>query len=238
MIYSKEKLVELARIHAKREEFHKKIESALSIIRQYYRHGKSYVACSGGKDSLVLAHLIVHHVDPDVIVFHWDHGRWLMPRFLEAEIVECIRSIPVRNLVIERFRYGDSSPNARVNYAVWYRAFYKTLTEFCKKHNMEAAFLGLRAEESHVRKRKASRVVEKHEGTGTLLVYPLFNWTWIDVWAYIITNNVRYPSIYDTYARYLGYGKVRLVTFFDKEFEGIGTMYLDQVLLWKHRNNP
>ena len=68
------------------------------------------------------------------------------------------------------------------------------------------------------------------------LCFPLLNLTWKDVWAYIISNNLPYPSIYDRYAEVLGYDKVRLVTFFDNEFEKLGAPYLDGVLMPEFRN--
>jgi len=238
VIFEKGKLVEVCKIHAKREDFWKKVENAIDVAKRFYKHGKSYVACSGGKDSLALTHLIVHNIDPDVPVFHWNHGKWLIPKQIENDILNCIKSIPVKNLIIRTYRFGEVSEKSRINYVKWYRTFYKTIEELNKEFKFEICFLGLRAEESITRRRRTREYHEFHKGTGTTLVYPLRDWSWLDVWTYIIINNVRYPKIYDIYAKYLGYDKVRLVTFFDKEFEGIGTYYLDQVLLWKWRLNP
>lgn len=238
MIFDKSKLVEVCKIHARREEYLRKVESALSIVKQYYRPERSYVSCSGGKDSLALTHLIVHNVDPDVVVFHWDHGRWLVPRWIENDIVDCIKSIPVRNLVVRRYGFGSASEWSRIDYRRWYEAFFSAVSEIVRDLGLEVCFLGLRAEESHVRRRRTMNVVEHHKSTGQLMVYPLRDWTWLDVWTYIVTNRVRYPRIYDVYARIIGYDKVRLVTFFDKEFEGVGTYYIDSVLLWRWQSSP
>jgi len=235
MIFDKSKLVETCRLWAGREEYLRKIDEALSIVRRHYVPGKSYVSCSGGKDSLAMVHLIVHNINPNVTVFHWDHGKWLMPRWVEHDILECIRSVPVRNLIVKRYIFGDSCEKARIDYAKWYRAFFKTIEMLNREHGLEVCFLGFRAEESHVRKVRVKREFEIHKSLGVKLVYPLRSWSWLDVWTYLIINNVKYPRIYDMYAKVLGYDKARLVTFFDKEFEGIGTYYLDNVLLWRDR---
>ena len=242
MIFEKSKLIEVCKVHAKREEFWKKVETSLEVIKRFYKPERSYVACSGGKDSLALTHLIIHNVDPNVIVFHWNHGRWYIPRWIERDIIECIKAIPVKNLIIKRSRYGEN-PKCRELSAIkpsfGLRGMYSFIKNvLVKEMRIEVCFLGLRAEESCIRKRRTREYHEFHKGTGTTLVYPLRDWTWLDVWTYIIINNIKYPKIYDIYAKYLGYDKVRLVTFFDKEFEGIGTYYLDQVILWKWKLKP
>ena len=49
--------------------------------------------------------------------------------------------------------------------------------------------------------------------------YPILNWTYVDVWAYIISNNLPYHSTYDLQGEYMGWDEVRFVTFNDPEFE-------------------
>ena len=77
-------------IHSHTPEYFAKVNSALDIIRSHYISKKSYVSCSGGKDSLVLTHLCLK-VDPNIIVFHWDHGSYLMPREVEKEEIKAKR---------------------------------------------------------------------------------------------------------------------------------------------------
>ena len=69
-------------------------------------------------------------------------------------------------------------------------------------------------------------------------VHPIYNFTWRDVWAYVFRHNVPVPSIYIRYAKLLGWDRVRLVTFFDREFEKYGAPQIDSVLSWRWRNNP
>ena len=232
MIYDRQTLAEVCRIHAKRDEYKQRVEEAIQIAKKHYIKGKTYVSCSGGKDSLALLHLVATNIDSDVYVFHWDHGKWLMPRWIEQDILSCIYSV-AKNVVVKSYSFGNMSPLSRIDYRRWYREFFATVDRLSSEMGFEVCFLGLRAEESHVRRKRVAKEYETRRNVK--LVYPLRNWTWLDVWTYLVTNNIRYPRIYDIYAKLLGYDKVRLVTFFDKEFEGIGTLYIDNVILWRDR---
>ena len=41
---------------------------------------------------------------------------------------------------------------------------------------------------------------------------------------------------YDKYVAVLGWDRARFVTFFDKEFEHLGSINVDGVLMWRWRN--
>ena len=89
----------------------------------------------------------------------------------------------------------------------------------------EYQFVGLRKEEGC----KRSATIREHKRKGE--VYPLEDWRWLDVWAYIVSHGLPYPAVYDRYASLVGYEYARLVTFFDMEFEKYGLPYLDGFLL-------
>ena len=221
-------------LHSKTPEFREKVEKSLKIIQEHYVKNRSYVSCSGGKDSLVLTHLCLK-VDPDILVFHWDHGAYLMPREVEKDILGCIKALGVKNLAVRTSR-RLWRPEARVDYRIWYRAFYGALRKLVEERGLEVCFLGFRAEESPRRKCRTRRFYEYDKATGVKLVYPIRSWTWLDVWAYIVSNNIKYPKVYDIYGEVLGYDKARLVTFFDMEFEKYGSPYIDGVLMWRYRH--
>ncbi len=208
-------------------EYRKRVREAKDIIDQALkRYANPYVAYSGGKDSLCLLHLVLQEQN-DIDVWHWDYGDALIPRSIEREIIKNARQIGAENIVI---RKRGNNKHARENYKFGYHHFFVSLNKLKKERGWNLGFIGIRKEESLRRKREYSHFFDKHN------CYPILNFSWKDVWAYIVSNNLPYPSIYDRYAEVLGYDKVRLVTFFDSEFEYLGAPYIDGVLLPEFRN--
>jgi len=212
---------------AETEEFKRKVESAKRVIRQALSIArKPYVAVSGGKDSLTVLHLVLQE-KRDIDVWHWDHGRWLMPRGVEREIVRALRGVcKPEQLVIESSKSLDEE-EARWDYKRWYRAFYGKLNRIAKERGWDLCFLGIRAEESHRRRVKYDFFVR---GEITICC-PIFDWSWRDVWAYVFANKLPYPKVYDKLAELVGWENARLTTFFDHEFAW--KMDLDKFVLWK-----
>jgi 3'-phosphoadenosine 5'-phosphosulfate sulfotransferase (PAPS reductase)/FAD synthetase len=185
------------------------------------------VSVSGGKDSMTLLHIVASICRGDVDVFHWDHGPALMPREVEHEILQNIRTVaPKARVVVETYSLGDSE-RARADWRPWYREFFSTLERLDYRHHI----LGIRAEESS-RRRGRGRVVDRGRWVE---VHPIYYFTWRDVWAYVFKHNVPVPRVYYIYARYVGWDKARLTTFHDREFEKYGNQ-IDAVLMWREKN--
>jgi phosphoadenosine phosphosulfate reductase len=209
-----------------------KVAEAAEFTRQYIDEG--LVSVSGGKDSMAMLHIIVNRVKGEVHVFHWDHGPYLMPREVEKEIVENILKVaPRAHIHIRVYRRGFNE-RARVDWRPWYVEFFKALEELTKQLRVRYHLLGVRAEESS-RREARGRVVERRSWVE---VHPIYHFTWRDVWAYIFKHDVPVPRVYYTYAKLLGWDRVRLVTFFDREFERYGSPQVDSVLSWRWKNTP
>jgi len=201
------------------------VEEALGQFR------RPYIAFSGGKDSSVMAHMVLSRA-PETTVFHWDYGPYYIPRWLEDEFIENAKRLGAKNIrvetsslylkekrearnVIGRILIGLLGPQMRAEY--------------------DACFLGLRAEESSRRKvRMKSGFYEDDQGITN--IFPIRNLTYRDIWAYLINRGLPYASIYDRYGPVIGWDRVRLVTFFDREFEHFGSPTVDGVLMPEFKN--
>jgi 3'-phosphoadenosine 5'-phosphosulfate sulfotransferase (PAPS reductase)/FAD synthetase len=185
------------------------------------------VSVSGGKDSMVMLHVIVTRARPDVNVFHWDHGAALMPREVEAEILAGIRAVaPRARLIVRKFSLDDE--RARVEWRRWYAEFFSTLRSLGFRYHL----LGIRRDES-CRRAARGRVVRRRHWVE---VHPIYEFTWRDAWAYVFRHGIPVPSVYFAYAKLLGWDKVRLVTFHDREFEKYGAPQIDGYLAWRWRH--
>jgi len=204
-----------------------KANEAAEFSAEYLDEG--VVSVSGGKDSMVMLHIIVNKCRRDINVFHWDHGPALMPRPVESEILRNIFRVAsgARRIIVKRFAKGFTE-RARAEWRDWYAAFFSTLRSLNYKYHL----LGVRAEESSRRSARGRVVARRH----WVEVHPVYYFTWRDVWAYVFKHNVPVPSVYFKYARLLGWDRVRLVTFFDREFEKYGSPQVDSVLMWRYKH--
>lgn len=215
------------------DEFEQKRKEAVEVIKQTLkRFNKPYIAYSGGKDSTALMHMILQF--KDVTVVHWDYGPYFIPRPIEREIIEIARKCGAKDIItLTSSLYRKLGRKAR---GVLGRHFIGIEIPKLIEQGYDAAFLGLRAEES-VKRRFRTEGFYEYDDKGITNVFPIRNWTWRDVWAYIVSNNVPYLSYYDKYAPLLGYDKTRFVTLFDPEFDRFGSENLDKFLMWRYYNN-
>jgi phosphoadenosine phosphosulfate reductase len=216
--------------YSKLDEHKKKVEEAKATIKKALQTCKKpYVAFSGGKDSLCVLHL-VSSIQKDVFILHWDYGRYFIPRELHDEILEIARGFSSNVMVFTSDRYEKEKREA---YNVLGEEFFEKVVPKLIEEGFDCVFLGLRKEESSSRR---VRIKNQRHLTPIKEFYPIENWTWLDVWAYIVSNNIRYLSIYDKYGEVLGYNRARFVTFFDKQFDKYGSENVDGVLMWRFRN--
>jgi sulfate adenylyltransferase subunit 2 len=180
---------------------------------------------SGGKDSLVLLRLAekafrpgrfpfpIMHVDtghnfPEVIEYR-DH---LIERMGERLIVASVQESIDRGRAVE-----ESGPRASRN-----RLQTVTLLDAIAEHGFDAAFGGARRDEERARakervfsfrddfgqwepKRQRPEVWALYNGRirkgEHVRVFPLSNWTELDVWEYIARERLEVPSIYFAHTR-------------------------------------
>src|SRR3954468_3925505 len=180
---------------------------------------------SGGKDSIVLLRLAekafrpagfpfpVMHVDtghnfPEVIEFRDRRIAELGERLIVASVEESIRQGRVKD---------ETGPRASRN-----RLQTVTLLDALAEHGFDAAFGGARRDEERARAKE--RIFSFRDEAGQwepksqrpelwslyngrirrgehVRVFPLSNWTELDVWQYIAEENLEVPSIYYAHER-------------------------------------
>ncbi|MFC8943678.1 sulfate adenylyltransferase subunit CysD [Streptomyces griseoincarnatus] len=161
---------------------------------------------SGGKDSIVMLHLAVKAFAPARVPFpimHVDTGlnfqtvldcrdRWVERTGVQLVVASVPEAID-RGLVREE-------PNGSRN-----RIQTPVLLEAAEKHGFDALFGGGRRDEEKARAKERvfsfrdeiwnlynGRV---HQGE-SIRVFPLSNWTELDIWAYIEAENIDLPDLY------------------------------------------
>ncbi len=195
-------------LHSRRKEYKIKVEKSLKIIEAAFDKHNCYVSFSGGKDSTVLTHLALS-LNKDVPIWHWDYGDDLMPRPIESEVLNNLESLGAVNVVVNK-RQGDGADTSS-----GYKQFFGQIDENKKVYGWDMGLIGVRREESNRRKQKYKYYFQEGD------CYPLLNWSSDDVWAYIVSNDLPYPDVYDYYGEVSGWDRCRFVTFFDPEFDSL-----------------
>ena len=212
---------------SRRSEHKAKVMRALKLIRLAER---PLVMYSGGKDSSVVAHLTAR-VHKSFVVFHWDYGDALMPRSYEREALLMLADLLADSSPMVVLAKRPHAFEAREIGAqgIGYRAFWGNVSKVIKEFNIKTVISALRAEESIRRSIMTKNII------GEVLKVPNFHvirdWSWLDVFAYLTSNRLPWHSHYDVRGPLEGWEEVRFVTFFDKEFEHLGTTLVDGVTM-------
>jgi sulfate adenylyltransferase subunit 2 len=198
---------------------------AVFIIREVAAESERPVLLfSGGKDSAVLLHLAAKAFKPGRIPFpvlHVDTGH-NFPEVLAYRDAQ-VEAEGARLLVarvqdsIDEGRVADPGPSASRN-----RLQTTTLLDAIGANSFDAAFGGARRDEDKARakervlsfrdafgqwdpKRQRPELWQLYQGTVRagehLRVFPLSDWTELDIWQYILREQIELPSIYYSHDR-------------------------------------
>jgi len=202
------------------------IDESVTIIREVAAEFERPVLLfSGGKDSVVMLHLAVRAFAPARIPFpvmHIDTGHNF------SEVIEfrdrCVSEMGVQLIVgsvqasIDAGRIADvSGPRASRN-----PLQTVTLLDSIAEHKFDAVFGGARRDEERARAKE--RVYSHRDSFGQwdpknqrpelwgiyngrhnkgehFRVFPISNWTELDIWTFIAEHNIDLPSIYYAHRR-------------------------------------
>lgn len=220
---------ELFELWAELPEYAARIKEAENNIKQILITEWPAVLYSGGKDSLVLLHMVMRQ-NNQIPVYYSDSGydyesqQIKMPKAMTDDIVKIGREAGAKIL----YSCGHKTPNSK--------RFFGNLFRVMKKHNCTVELLGIRGQESTRRTRRVKGPLIQMDGSRRV-AFPLRDLDWRDIWAYLITNNIRYLSYYDKYAAVEGgYDKVRLTSRFSQGMVHKGGYYIDCVMMPEYRN--
>lgn len=188
------------------------------------RHDKVIVSISSGKDSTLTAHLAMREAvkrNREVVFFFLDQEaeynatveqvrrmmEWpnVIPLWVQTPM-EMTNATSYSDVMLNAWYDGEpwmreKEPNG-VTYTEAPRRFYKFFKWFESQHLGAASIIGLRAEEV-MRYRAVTQypavpgINWSSRGNGVTKYYPVYDWTFEDVWLYFHRENVPYNRIYD-----------------------------------------
>ena len=179
---------EVARLHAQTRGFEYRVSQAEDIVKRALDlDAIPHVALSGGKDSTVVFEMV--KVQLRSIPAVWSDDEWFLP-----ETLEYIQRLQARGDDVRQIR-----TNAR--HTEWFKISgdFDGIQDYARRQGWELTFLGLRQEESAARKmhlrKQGTLFLAKSDGLWHC--NPIHDWTWRDVWAYIVSRGLDYNRAYD-----------------------------------------
>jgi len=160
-----------------------------------------YIAFSTGKDSAVMAHLIWQQA-PSVRAVYFDADCAFPESTALLERYEAASHPIVRwpcESILETMRRIGGPTSDRCEAETMRSTVYRPIKSLLTEYRFDGVFLGLRDEESPGR-RKLAQVRgllfwQKRDALWECL--PVARLTYMDIWAYIVTNGVDYCAVYD-----------------------------------------
>ncbi len=200
-------------------------DEAISILREVFgSFERPAILCSCGKDSLVVLHLAMKAAAPGKLplpIVHIDTGHNFPEVIAFRE--HLVQKLGL-NLIVGHLDDSIAKGSIRLAHPLESRNPYQTITllETIEAHRFDAMVGGARRDEEKARAKE--RVFSHRDGFGQwqpraqrpelwnlyntriapgehFRVFPISNWTELDVWNYIARENIELPSIYYTHRR-------------------------------------
>lgn len=187
--------------HGRLAPFTRRVEQSRQAVREALTHCRNpYIAYSAGKDSTCVASLVWEQ-RPETPAVYFDAAcaypevTALLDR-LEAKGRRIIKfqCRPFLDILKQYGLFSGAVEEATMRYTV-----YEPVQELYRRFDFDAVFLGLRAEESPGRKAMLNHYSQTfvRKSDGRLEVNPIGRWSFADVWAFIVSQDLDYCAAYD-----------------------------------------
>jgi len=189
-------------LYAKLQRFKTTVEKTEQVVcKALRRMKKPYVSFSGGKDSLVMLHLVLERKQ-DIPLVYWDADasnpdtEKFLKLIVEEWDLDLIRFKTESMMSVFR-RYGVNHP--QIEQKTMIATVYNPIKKLMKEYDFDGVFVGLRREESFGRRQliKYRGSLFRNESQGVLECLPVAYFTVEDIWAYITSKGLPYNAVYD-----------------------------------------
>lgn len=222
-------------MHSRHDEYQDSIRLAEKNITEILNSDYNpIIEYSGGKDSLVLLHMIMEQ-DNTIPIFNYHPGYGKYAK-------QIYRSQKTHNELMRSAEIAGAMDLTVFNTPFWNGEkyligdYFPMLFGFMKKRGCDLELLGIRGEESVTRKHRVKGPLIRTEGQRKV-AFPIRHLTVDDIWAYIVTNDLYYVSHYDKYGQVYGYDKARFTSHFNKnELDVGGSFFFDKILFSDEAN--
>ena len=187
-------------LHARTPGYRRRLALATARVKHMLASVDSpYIAFSGGKDShCVLA--LVREQTSEVPAVYFDADCAYPAVLALLEKTERVIKHPASEPFLRTLtRLGLSHPQLEAE--TMRTTVYEPIKTLIARYRFDGVFYGLRAEESAGRRRhalvKGSQFTYKNSERGREACQPIWDWTYLDVWAFITAKMLPYCDTYN-----------------------------------------
>lgn len=187
-------------LHSQLRVFRWKLDRAQERVAEWlHKVGNPYVAFSTGKDSTCTLSLVREQCPPVPAVYFDADCSFPESQSTLQETGNLI-VFPTQEPLLETFRrFGGFEGGAALERETMRTTVYEPIQRLIQQYDFDGVAYGLRAEESHGRRMNAKvrGAVFQYKRDGLWGCQPIHDWTYDDVWAYIVINDLPYCGVYD-----------------------------------------
>lgn len=186
-------------LHARLAAFQRRIEKASKRVGDWCdKISRGYVAFSAGKDSTCILALVREQAPPTLPAVYFD-AQCAFPEVEEllAQTPQLLKFPADEPFLATLQRCGLSGQG--VEQETMRTTVYGPITRLIAEYGFDGVCYGLRAEESRARALHAYRrgAIFQYKRDGLWACQPIWDWTYMDVWAFIVSRNLPYCDTYD-----------------------------------------
>lgn len=189
-------------LHVKHARYKTKVLDAKNIIsRALGQMRNPYLSFSGGKDSLVMLHMVLEQ-NRNIPVVYWDADasypdtETFLARIEDEWGIDIVRfkTRPILDVFRE---YGIDHPQIETKTMI--ATVYDPIKKLIAEYGFDGVFVGLRREESYGRKQliKYRGPIFHSKYQNVIECLPVAYFSVQDIWAYITANELPYNPVYD-----------------------------------------
>lgn len=186
-------------LHARLPGFRRAMARAEQVVKDWLQCVKRpYVSFSGGKDSVVVLHL-VRRFAPDTPAVYWDADCSFpeVSALIDAT-ANCTR-YPTDEPFLDTLARVGVTGDENTDHATMQSTVWGPVSRWTIEGGYDGAAYGLRREESrgramHSYSRGSVFWSERYQAW---YCQPIADWSYNDVWSYIVTHSVLYAGTYD-----------------------------------------
>jgi 3'-phosphoadenosine 5'-phosphosulfate sulfotransferase (PAPS reductase)/FAD synthetase len=182
------------RIHKWRvEQARRRITDWLKMVE------RPYIAFSTGKDSTCVLRLVREQA-PETPAVYFDADCSFPESAAMLAETDNIIVYPALEPLLDTFRrFGGFEGGPELERETMRTTVWEPIKRLLKEFDFDGCAYGLRAEESHGRATHAQvrGAVFQYKRDGLWGCQPIHDWTYDDVWAFIVSENLDYCGVYD-----------------------------------------